>query len=47
MIAKAVKNIFNEIGIRLPASDIMPNENAISVAMGMAKPCCVGVPWLK
>ena len=38
MIAKAVKNIFNDIGTLDPNNDKIPKENAISVADGIAQP---------
>ena len=38
MIAKAVKNTFNETGTFFPNSDKTPNEKAISVADGIAQP---------
>ena len=44
--AKAVKNIFNEVGTRFPRSDKMPIAKAISVAIGIPAPFCVCVPKL-
>ena len=38
MIAKAVKNTFNDIGTLEPNKDNIPRENAISVADGIAQP---------
>ena len=38
IIAKAVKNTFRDIGTLFPNRDSTPNENAISVAEGIAQP---------
>ena len=38
IIAKAVKNTFNEIGTLDPSKDKIPREKAISVAEGIAHP---------
>ena len=38
IIAKAVKNTFNERGTLLPNNDNTPKEKAISVADGIAQP---------
>ena len=38
MIANAVKKTFNDNGTLFPNSDNTPNENAISVAEGIAQP---------
>ena len=43
MIAKAVRNIFRFIGTLFPKSDNTAKANAISVAMGIPKPCWVVV----
>ena len=37
--AKVAKNIFSPMGTRFPNILNMPNEKAMSVAMGMALPC--------
>ena len=42
--ANAVKNIFREVGTRLPNSDKIPKAKSISVAIGMPAPDCVAVP---
>ena len=44
IMASAVKNIFNEKGTDLPTIARTPNENAMSVAVGMAHPCSNPVP---
>ena len=46
MTAKAVKKIFKDVGTRLPKRDKIPIANAISVAIGIPAPFCVGVPKL-
>ena len=38
IIAKAVKKTFKDIGTLFPNKDKTPNENAISVAEGIAQP---------
>ena len=38
IIAKAVRNIFKQIGTLDPSNDNIPNEKAISVADGIAHP---------
>jgi len=38
IIAKAVKNIFSEVGTRLPKRDKMPIAKAMSVAIGIPAP---------
>ena len=38
IIARAVKKIFKEIGTLEPSKDKIPNENAMSVADGIAQP---------
>ena len=43
MIAKAVKKTFREIGTLLPNNDKTPNENAMSVADGIAQPLRVAL----
>ena len=47
IMASAVKNIFRERGMRFPARESIPSAKAISVAIGMPKPICVGVSELK
>ena len=37
--ARAVRNTFIEFGTLEPNADIIPMENAISVAVGIAQPC--------
>lgn len=44
IMAKAVKNIFNETGTLLPNKERIPKANAISVAIGMPKPDWATVP---
>ena len=39
--AKAVKNIFRELGTRFPNSDKIPTAKAISVAIGIPAPAWV------
>ena len=41
IIANAVKNTLRDKGTLLPSNDKTPNENAISVAVGMAHPFSV------
>ena len=41
IIARAIKKIFKDIGIREPNKDNTPIENAISVAEGIAQPLSV------
>ena len=43
IIAKAVKNIFNDIGTLEPSKESIPNEKAISVAEGIAQPFSVSL----
>jgi len=43
IIARAVKNTFNEIGTLDPNKDKTPKEKAISVADGMAQPFSVSL----
>ena len=38
MIATAVRKTLSDSGTRLPSSISTPNENAMSVAVGMAQP---------
>ena len=38
IMAKAVKNIFNDIGTLFPKSDNIPNAKAMSVAIGIPAP---------
>ena len=38
IIARAVKKTFKEIGTLEPSKDKIPNENAMSVADGIAQP---------
>ena len=38
IIAKAVRNIFREIGTLFPNNDKTPKEKAMSVAEGIAQP---------
>ena len=46
--ANAVKNIFREVGTRLPNSDKIPKAKAISVAAGIAQPrAASGSCWFK
>ena len=47
IIANAVRNIFNANGTRPERSEAMPNEKAISVAMGTPQPFANSVPLLK
>ena len=47
MTAGAVKNIFKETGTRFPKRERIPSANAISVAIGIPAPDCVGVWKLK
>lgn len=41
--ARAIKKIFNDAGTLLPNSESMPTAKAISVAIGIPAPDCVGV----
>ena len=43
IIAKAVKKTFRDKGTLRPNKDNTPNENAISVAEGIAQPLSVSV----
>ncbi|MNQ66200.1 hypothetical protein D3C85_806860 [compost metagenome] len=42
--ASAVRNIFSEMGTRLPNKDKIPIAKAMSVAIGIPAPFCVMVP---
>lgn len=42
--ANAVNRTLRDAGTRLPKRERMPIANAISVAIGMPPPDCVGVP---
>ena len=46
IIASAIKNIFRPVGTLFPNKEAMPNENAISVAVGIPQPCVKAVPML-
>ena len=46
-MANAIRNIFMLAGTRFPRSDAIPNENAISVAVGIPQPCTKEDPWFK
>jgi hypothetical protein len=46
IIARAMSNIFKLTGTLLPNKDATPNENAISVAVGIPQPCVNAVPEL-
>ena len=37
-IANALRNIFKELGTLLPSKEMIANEKAISVAIGIAQP---------
>ena len=43
-IANAVRNIFKVRGTFLPRIEIIPNEKAISVAIGIPQPFWLGSP---
>ena len=42
--AKAVRNIFKEVSTLLPNKDKIPMAKAMSVAIGIPAPDCVGLP---
>ena len=46
MTASAVRKTLSEVGTLLPNKDKMPKANAMSVAIGIPAPDCVGVPKL-
>ena len=46
-MASVCKNTVMPLGMPRPTSDSTASENAMSVAMGMPKPCACSVPKLK
>ena len=46
-MANAIKKIFRLVVTRFPNNEAIPNENAISVAVGIPHPCVNAVPLLR